>query len=158
MLISLAEYAQKHGRAADTVRQKALRGKFKTAQKIGRNWVIDSEEKYIDDRVTSGKYNNLTKCPEEGRRGAEKIDIKTKNDNGGLMRIDRSLLPSIDNEMFNLLENTLNDFIKAFNERDLNAMNYSQGYYYGIIIALDQLNIIDSKANDYLFQLIMNSI
>lgn len=55
-LISLAEYAQRHGRHQDTVRQKALRGGFRTAQKIGRNWVIDEDEPYIDDRVTSGKY------------------------------------------------------------------------------------------------------
>ena len=49
-LISLAEYAALHGKAAKTVQQKAQRGGFKTAQKIGRNWVIDSDEPYIDNR------------------------------------------------------------------------------------------------------------
>lgn len=56
MLISLSEYAEKHGREQSTVRQKVLRGNFKTAVKIGRNWCIDSEEEYTDIRVTSGKY------------------------------------------------------------------------------------------------------
>lgn len=50
MLISLADYAKMHGRDQATVRQMALRGGFKTARKIGRNWVIDSEEPYPDHR------------------------------------------------------------------------------------------------------------
>ena len=49
-LISLAEYAELHGVKADTVRQKILRGNLK-AKKIGRNWVIDKNEPYIDNRV-----------------------------------------------------------------------------------------------------------
>ena len=55
-LISLAEYAALHGKAAISVQQKARRGGFKTARKIGRNWVIDSEEPYIDGRLKSGNY------------------------------------------------------------------------------------------------------
>lgn len=49
-LISLAEYASIHGKNPATVRQKAGRKGFKTARKIGRNWVIDSEEPYSDNR------------------------------------------------------------------------------------------------------------
>ncbi len=49
-LISLAEYAKLHGVTPDTVRQRANRGVFKTARKIGRNWVIDKNEPYIDNR------------------------------------------------------------------------------------------------------------
>lgn len=49
-LISLPEYAKIHNRNPATVRQKVLRGNFKTAKKIGRNWVIDSEEPYSDNR------------------------------------------------------------------------------------------------------------
>ena len=56
LLISLAEYAAKHERTLATVRQRVLRGGFKTARKIGRNWVIDSDEPYEDGRVKSGKY------------------------------------------------------------------------------------------------------
>lgn len=53
MLISLAEYALKHNRNPDTIRQKCARGGFKTARKIGRNWVIDSEEPMTDLRFKS---------------------------------------------------------------------------------------------------------
>lgn len=48
-LISLAEYAKLHNVTADTVRQKILRG-YLSATKIGRNWVIDKNEPYIDNR------------------------------------------------------------------------------------------------------------
>ena len=50
MLISLKEYAEKVGRTPDTIKQRCGRGCFKTAKKIGRNWVIDSEEPLIDNR------------------------------------------------------------------------------------------------------------
>lgn len=60
-LISLAEYALKHHRSKDTVRQKSLRGGFKTARKIGRNWVIDEDEPYEDNRIKSGKFKNWRK-------------------------------------------------------------------------------------------------
>ena len=56
MLISLIEYAEKHGKDRDNVRKKAAAGQFKTARKIGRNWVIDSEEPWQDKRVKSGNY------------------------------------------------------------------------------------------------------
>ena len=41
MLISLVEYAQMHGKDVSGLRRKCIAGKFKTAQKIGRNRVID---------------------------------------------------------------------------------------------------------------------
>ena len=50
MLISLVEYAKIHGRDPATARQMALRGGFKTARKIGRNWVIEDSEPYPDRR------------------------------------------------------------------------------------------------------------
>lgn len=56
MLISLAEYAAKHDRDPSTVRQMVLRGGFGTARKIGRNWVIEADEPYPDNRVRSGQY------------------------------------------------------------------------------------------------------
>ena len=54
--ISLAEYAKLNGRTPATVRQKVLRGGFKTARKIGRNWMIDKNEPYVDERIKSGKH------------------------------------------------------------------------------------------------------
>ena len=56
MLISLAEYAEKHGKCQESARKMAQRGGFQTAQKIGRNWVIDSEEPWLDRRVKTGEY------------------------------------------------------------------------------------------------------
>ncbi|WP_368859041.1 DNA cytosine methyltransferase [Cohnella sp. GbtcB17] len=44
--MSLVEYAKKHSKSGDTLRRMAENGTLKTAQKIGRNWVIDSEEEY----------------------------------------------------------------------------------------------------------------
>lgn len=54
MLISITEYAKVHSRDPATVRQKCLRGGFRTARKIGRNWVIESSESYIDERIKKG--------------------------------------------------------------------------------------------------------
>lgn len=56
MLISLAEYAAQHGKAAISARKLAKRGRFETAQKIGRNWAIDDAEPWPDRRVKTGKY------------------------------------------------------------------------------------------------------
>ena len=56
MLISLAEYAEKHGKCQESAQKMAQRGGFQTARKIGRNWVIDSEEPWPDRRVKTGEY------------------------------------------------------------------------------------------------------
>lgn len=55
-MIPLVEYAKRHDRDPSVLRHKALRGGFQTAQKIGRDWMIDEEEPYTDLRVKSGKY------------------------------------------------------------------------------------------------------
>jgi hypothetical protein len=55
-MISLKEYAERHGKAPVSVRQKAARGGFRTAKKIGRDWIIDENEPYEDNRVQSGEY------------------------------------------------------------------------------------------------------
>jgi len=54
--ITLKEYAKLHGRAHASVRQMALRGSFQTARKEGRDWFIDEEEEYPDNRVKGGEY------------------------------------------------------------------------------------------------------
>ena len=64
-LISLAEYAQLHGKHRVSVAQKAKRGYFKTARKIGHAWVIDSDEPYEDCRIKSGKYVGWRKQKKE---------------------------------------------------------------------------------------------
>lgn len=60
MLISLSEYAGKHDKSCDTLRRMAEKGMLKTAQKIGRNWVVDSEEGYpVKKRTSSTKMMSV---------------------------------------------------------------------------------------------------
>lgn len=61
MMIPLKDYAKKHGILPATARQKAGRGGYKTAQKIGRDWFVDETEPFIDLRVKSGKYVDARK-------------------------------------------------------------------------------------------------
>jgi predicted site-specific integrase-resolvase len=49
-MITLKEWALRHGIDPATARQKALRGGFKTAVKIGRDWMIDEDEPRRDLR------------------------------------------------------------------------------------------------------------
>ena len=56
VLITLREYARRLGKNPEVVYQKAARGGFQTAVKMGRDWFIDSEEPYTDNRIKSGKY------------------------------------------------------------------------------------------------------
>ena len=51
MIITIKQYAERNGLNYDNVRHKCQRGSFKTAQKIGRDWLIDSEEPNIDRRT-----------------------------------------------------------------------------------------------------------
>ena len=56
MLLSLVEYAERHGKNPANARQMAARGSFQTARKIGRNWVIEDTEPWPDMRVKTGEY------------------------------------------------------------------------------------------------------
>ena len=57
MLISVKEYAEKHGRGVRAVRQLLETGRFLTAEKRGTAWAIDENEPYpAANRVKSGKY------------------------------------------------------------------------------------------------------
>ena len=64
-LISLTEYAKLNGIEESTARQRAARGSYKTARKIGRNWVIDKNEAHVDGRIKSGKYVDFRKKNDE---------------------------------------------------------------------------------------------
>ena len=55
-MISLKEYAQRHGKNPTGLRYKAAQGRFKTAVKVGRDWIIDEDEPWEDRRVKNGKY------------------------------------------------------------------------------------------------------
>lgn len=77
MLISLAEYARQHGRDPATARQRALRGAFKTVQKIGRDWLIDSDEPWEDARIHSGAYVGARAKKQE--KSVEKSSVSLDN-------------------------------------------------------------------------------
>lgn len=55
-MIPLIEYARVHGKDSSTARKMALSGGFKTATKLGRDWIIDPAEPWPDRRIKSGKY------------------------------------------------------------------------------------------------------
>lgn len=49
-LITLKEWAIAHSIDPSTARQRANRGAFETAVKMGRDWMIDENEELIDHR------------------------------------------------------------------------------------------------------------
>ena len=55
-MISLPEYAARHGKDPSSARRMALRGGFETARKVGRDWLINSDEPWPDRRIKTGKY------------------------------------------------------------------------------------------------------
>ena len=50
----MTEWAKRHGIDPATARQRALRGAFETAEKMGRDWIIKEDEELIDHRRKSG--------------------------------------------------------------------------------------------------------
>ena len=50
MYITLAEYTRRNGRRQDVARHMASRGGFMTAQKLGRDWIINEAEPWPDRR------------------------------------------------------------------------------------------------------------
>lgn len=55
-LIPLTVYAAQHGVNGTYLRAKARAGKFDTAVKLGRDWLISPDEPLIDRRIKTGKY------------------------------------------------------------------------------------------------------
>lgn len=58
MLITIKQYAEQNGLNHSNVRHKCQRGSYKTAQKIGRDWLIDENEPDTDRRVKTGQFKN----------------------------------------------------------------------------------------------------
>lgn len=56
MMIALKDYADKIGKSYPLVYQKAMRGGFETAQKVGSRWVIDASEPWVDMRQKAARY------------------------------------------------------------------------------------------------------
>lgn len=55
-IISLKGYADKIGKPYPLVYQKAVRGGFETAQKVGSRWMIEASEPWIDMRAKAARY------------------------------------------------------------------------------------------------------
>ena len=51
---TLTEWAKAHGIDPATARQRAIRGAFETAEKMGRIWIIRVDEQLIDHRRKGG--------------------------------------------------------------------------------------------------------
>ena len=56
MMIALKDYADKIGKPYPLVYQKAVRGGFETAQKVGSRWVIEASEPWVDMRAKAARY------------------------------------------------------------------------------------------------------
>ena len=50
MMITLKAWALRHDIDPATARQKAGRGGYQTAEKVGRDWLIDEDEPKVDLR------------------------------------------------------------------------------------------------------------
>ena len=50
VIVPIAKYAEMHSKDASGVRAKCIRGGFKSAVKMGRDWFIDKNEPYSDKR------------------------------------------------------------------------------------------------------------
>lgn len=55
-MILLADYAAKVGRSTSAVYDKIQRGYLPTAVKVGRQWFVDADAPYSDQRIRSGAY------------------------------------------------------------------------------------------------------
>jgi adenine-specific DNA methylase len=73
MLISLADYGNIHKKSPDTVRRMAENGLLTTAYKIGRNWVVDSEELYPINRRQS-------KCQAKDKKIKKQVYMRYSNE------------------------------------------------------------------------------
>ena len=67
-MIPLKEYAERLGKNPVVAAQKAGRGTFQTARKIGCQWFVEETEPWPDLRVTSGKYRNWSRYRHPERR------------------------------------------------------------------------------------------
>ena len=66
--VTIKQYAALYGLQHDSVRHKCLRGGYKTARKMGRDWLIDDNEKPRDLRYRKAGGEECARCkkPEPG--------------------------------------------------------------------------------------------
>lgn len=56
MEITIKEYAERNGLNHSSVRHRCERGGYKTARRLGRDWVIDENDVFTDRRVRTGEH------------------------------------------------------------------------------------------------------
>lgn len=58
MMITVVEYARRHGKNPNYIRNRCVAGKFASATRIDGTWMIDESEPFppIDNRLRSGRY------------------------------------------------------------------------------------------------------
>lgn len=92
MLISLTEYAARNGKTDSAARRMALRGRFLTAEKIGRNWVIDDQESWPDCRKKAYRRApekmNKFEYTEDGKLIIDGIYIDLRFPNGEIFVVN----------------------------------------------------------------------
>lgn len=80
-MISLTDYARQHNKDESAVRRMAQNGRFRTAQKIGRNWIIDDKETYPPRRKRMGKIltnDEMAAITAEERKAMLKVEQARK--------------------------------------------------------------------------------
>ena len=60
-LITIKEYGERHGVSNALMRQRCDRGCFRTARKVGRDWMVDEEEEFLDQRKTVNRSDRAFK-------------------------------------------------------------------------------------------------
>lgn len=123
-MITLTEYAARHGKAAVTVRQMAQRGGLRTARKEGRDWIVDSGEPYPDRRrrmaqTLTAEAKDLS--PEERRRELRLEQIRQYSRTGAygdtfaacLARIPAGLLDTLTPEQGGRVVDLVHDAYQA---------------------------------------------
>lgn len=123
-MITLTEYAARHGKAAVSVRQMAQRGGLRTARKEGRDWIVDSGEPYPDRRrrmaqALTAEAKDLS--PEERRRELRLEQIRQYSSIGAyggtfaacLARIPAGLLDTLTPEQGGRVVDLVHDAYQA---------------------------------------------
>ena len=60
-MIPLIEYAKRMGKDPGNARALARAGRFQTVRKLGRDWFIDENEPWPNNKLKTGRYVNWRK-------------------------------------------------------------------------------------------------
>ena len=82
MMITLKEYAIRNGRNIRGTRNKACAGDFKTARKMGRDWIIDENELQAElcDLLFERDYTKIAEQLKEYRKSETQKKLEAETD------------------------------------------------------------------------------